>query len=172
MEKIITADQIRSLDNLNDEAIKFYLSLAEQRLSDELDTKKQFEQKSFILLSGYITAAIALFGFAEKFQSSSFWFNMTAVVFCTGILPLFLSLKSSNYGKLGRHPEDWLMSTDYLILSAEKITHMYAYTLRGFVNKVNASKESNRKKNTRLNIAVILGLCSVLPFLVKVLFCL
>ncbi len=87
MKNIISAEQIRTIENLNHKAITFYIDLAEKRLNDELDTKKQFEQKSFVLLSGYITASIALFGLADKFNNSSFWFNMTAIIFCSGILP-------------------------------------------------------------------------------------
>lgn len=171
MNKIISAEQIRGIENLNYEAIKFYIDLAEKRLNDELETKKQFEQKTFVLMSGYITAAIALFGLAEKFQASSFWFNITALIFCAGILPLFISLKSSDYGKLGKNPADLLQTTDYIAVNEDKLPHIYAYILREFVNKIDASTKSNLKKSGWLNVAIILGLLSVVPFLLKVLFC-
>lgn len=163
-------EQIREIEILNLNAVKFYLDLAEKRLGDDLETKKQFEQKAFVLLSGYITASIALFSLAEKFKSESLFFNLTAILFCMGILPLFFSLKSSAYGALGKNPKDWLQSIDYLAVVDEKVPHMYAYTLWGFVKKINTSTVSNSKKAFYLNIAVLLGMSSVLPFLFKVLF--
>jgi hypothetical protein len=67
-KKILTVDDIMKLDNLNEEMIKEYCRLGEERLKDCLDTKKQFEQKASILLSIYMPLSIALFGLAAKFN--------------------------------------------------------------------------------------------------------
>ena len=75
MCEVLTKDDIRHLKNLNIDNIKFYLRLAEERLSDALDTKKQLDQKAFILFSGYMVATFALIGMSERFVDLAYWFN-------------------------------------------------------------------------------------------------
>ena len=170
MSNIISKAEISTLTGLNLSAIKEYVSLAENRLVDTLETKKQLEQKAFILFSGYITAALALFGLTEKFTGIAFWLNLTAIVFCIGVIPLFLSMKASNYGTIGRHPNDWLEGSDYLTIKDEHISYTHANMLHDLILRIDTSKGSNDKKATYLNIAILTGMAALLPFFIKALF--
>lgn len=170
MPNILSSEQIRNMKDLNIDAIKVYLKLAEKRLADTIEVKKQFDQKAFNFLGGYVTAALALFGLSEKFTAISFWLNLTAIIFCIGVVPIFLSLKSSTYGTLGRHPKDWLESENYLTVKSGNMAHIYAYLLRDIAPRIDQSKRINKKKASYLNIAVLIGIFSLCPFLFKVLF--
>ena len=170
MADILSLEQIRHTENLNIEAINFYLDLAYQRLKDTIDIKKELEYKGNALFAGYATAALALFGFAEKFNTSAFWFNLTAIILCIAIVPLFFSFKSSDYGVIGRHPKNWLGTKDYIAVKSEKMPLIYAYELRALVPKIEKSSASNKAKARFLNVAILLGICSLLPFFIKALF--
>lgn len=169
MDNILNLNDIQNLRNINNEAVKIFLSAAEERLKDALETKKQLEQKSFILFSGYITAAIALFGLSAKFSALEFWFNLTAIPFCIAMIPLLLSFKASKYGNLGRHPKDWLENDKYLTVKTENLSHIYAYMLYSFVNRINQSNTSNKKKAGYLNYVILSGMLSICPFIIKTL---
>jgi hypothetical protein len=170
MSSLLTKDAIKNLEDLNRDAIKLYLESAEARLADTLDTKKQLEQKAFILFSGYIAAALAFFGLAEESNSIGFWLYSTAFVFCIGIIPLFISMKSSIYGNLGRHPKDWLEDEKYLTVKKEHEAHVLAYMLYDYMYRIDVSKKANERKALFLNIAVLFGMASLLPFTIKALF--
>jgi hypothetical protein len=169
MNNILNLNDIYKLRNINEEAVKIFLSAAEERLKDALETKKQLEQKSFILFSGYITTVIALFGLSLKFTALGFWFNLTAIPFCIAMIPLLLSFKASKYGNMGRHPKDWLENDKYLTVEKENLSHIYAYMLYSFVGRIDQSNTSNKKKACYLNYVILLGMLSICPFIIKVL---
>jgi hypothetical protein len=172
--KTLSLFEIRDLKGLNVNIIKEYISLAEKRLDDVLEIKKELEQKSFTLLGGYITASLSLFGLALKLVDYSFWLNATAILFCCGVIPLFLSLKTSLYGIKGRSPSSWLETEDYLTVerSGSGEACVYAYILHGYIPRIDQSIESNGKKSFYLNIAIWFGVLSLTPFVIKLLFCL
>lgn len=166
---MLSFDDISKLRNINEKTVKVFLSAAEERLKDALETKKQLEQKNFILFSGYITAVIALFGLSVRFTTLDFWFILTAIPFCLAMVPLLLSFKASKYGNLGRHPRDWLKNDKYLTVKNEDLGHIYAYMLHSFVNRIDQSNTSNKKKVSYLNYVIFLGILSVFPFIIKAL---
>ena len=154
--------------NLNIDNIKFYLRLAEERLSDALDTKKQLDQKAFILFSGYMVATFALIGMSERFVDLAYWFNASAIFFGAGAVPLFLCIRTMTYGTKGRHPEDWLGSGgSYLQVKDKKMAYIYAYTLHDHIGRIDMSKKSNETKVFYLNTAIGFGLLSLAPFIIR-----
>lgn len=170
MTNTLTKEDISELPNLNGDAIKTYLSLAETRLIDALAIKKELDQKAFILLAGYIPAALTLFGLSEKLPDIEFWLNITGLIFCLGVIPIFLSLKASDYGTLGRHAQDWLGNSAYITASDNQMKLINAYLLHDHITRLDTSDESNDKKASFLNIAILLGMLSLIPFAIKFLF--
>ena len=173
MPDILSSEQIRKTENLNLEAVKFYLESAEKMLTDHSGARAQFDQKSFTLLAGYITVALALFGLAEKFNGIGlfgFWLNTTSMFFCVGVIPLFLSMTSKTYGVIGKHPCNLLKTEEYLTVKSENMALMYAYLLRDYVSRIDNSVASNKKKARFLNIAILLGVASLIPFSIKFIF--
>lgn len=167
---ILTKDQIGKLTGLNTEAIKFYLSLANQRLEDTLNIKRELEQKAFILFAGYIAAAFALFGLAEGSHGFSYWLIGSAFFFCAGVGMLFVVINIEKYGVLGRNPEDWLDRADYLTIGDEHIGHMHAYVLYDLINDIEMNKRSNGSKVFYLRIAIALGFLSLSPLVIWAIF--
>jgi hypothetical protein len=167
----MTLDDIRQLENLNEEMIKEYCRLAEERLKDCLDTKKQLEQKAFVLLSGYITISLALFGLIIS-GKLPYIFGLSSLILCIGICFILLTIKLSNYGNLGRHPEDFLGKRNYNYLTIDKKYQalMYAYNLEYLVDAINISKKSNTDKRLKINLAIYCGAIALVPFLIKFLF--
>ncbi|AEJ02199.1 hypothetical protein Nit79A3_2427 [Nitrosomonas sp. Is79A3] len=167
---ILTKDQIGKLTGLNTEAIKFYLVLANQRLEDTLSIKRELEQKAFILFAGYIAAAFALFGLAERSDGLSYWLIGSALFFCAGVVMLFVVINIEKYGVLGRNPEDWLDRQDYLTIKDKHIGHMYAYVLYDLIDDIEMSKRSNSSKVFYLSVAIALGLLSLSPLVIWAVF--
>jgi len=167
---ILSALEIKELKNLNINLIKDYTTLAEKRLDDVLEIKKELEQKSFALLGGYLTASLTLFSLALKFVEINFWLNSTAMFFGLGVIPLFLSLKTSLYGIKGRSPSSWLCDGQYLTAPDKNAPLIHAYILHGYDERIEQSIESNSKKSKFLNIAIWFGVLSLSPFVIKLLF--
>ncbi len=167
---IISPMEIKDLKGINVSLVKDYTALAEKRLDDVLEIKKELEQKSFALLGGYLTASLTLFSLALKFVQIDFWLNSTSMFFCLGVIPLFLSLKTSLYGIKGRSPSSWLCDAQYLTLPDEKIPTVHAYILHGYDERIEQSIKSNSRKSYLLNIAIWCGVLSLSPFVIKLLF--
>lgn len=170
MNTLITKEDIKKIRNLNECAIKYYLEAAEKRMADILNTKKELEQKAFVLFAGYIAAAFALFGLAERIVDLSYWFIGSAFFFCIGVVMLFLVINTRKYGTVGRNPEDWLDSSVYLTVKRKYMAHIYAYMLHDYIDDIEISKRSNEIKVFYLNIAVALGLLSLTPFIIRTIF--
>jgi len=169
----LTEDEISKLNSgdLNEDMIKEYCRLGEERLKDCLDTKKQFEQKGSILLSIYMPISLALFGLSMKFELP-YIFNISAFCLFIGIFFILSSIHFSDYGSLGRHPEDFLGKIDYNYLTVDKKEQalMYAYNLEYLIDTINISDESNNKKQSKIIIAIWCGAISIVPFVIKFLF--
>lgn len=171
MSDILSRQAIRDLDGLNEEAIQFYLGLAEKRLMDTLDTKKQLDQKAFILLSGYILVVISLFQLAfNSDDGASYFVNGTALILCAGVGSLFASILIRRYGTNGRHPADWLHDSSYLTVKTKHTALIYAYVLHDYIDRIEESKKSNASKVFWLNAAIGFALCSTLPFIMRLLY--
>jgi len=164
-EKILTTDDIRKLDNLNEEMIKEYCRLGEERLKDCLDTKKQLEQKSFILLGGYITISLALFHISMQ-PTIDISYGISACFLLIGIIFLLWSIKFSTYGNLGKNPKYWLQDKKYLILPNDHNKYIYAYNLVNLMERIEYSKKRNEKKRAKIIIAIYAGFFSLTPFII------
>jgi len=168
-KKILTQQEIQNLKGLNEEMIREYCRLAEERLKDCLETKRQFEQKASILLSIYMPISLALFGLSAKFNLP--WtFNISASILFIAIIFILLSIHCSDYGNLGRHPSSWLQSNDYLTVKNNHKAAIYGYLLYDWVERIDASNKSNDKKQFKITLAIWLGFIAILPFLIKFLF--
>jgi hypothetical protein len=170
MDKLLTKEFIRGLEGLNGRAIKFYLDEAEKRLQDILNTKRELEQKAYVLFAGYITAAFALFGLAERLEDISYWLIGSAFFFCFGVVMLFFVINTSKYGTVGRNPYDWLEDPVYLTVKSNHLAHIYAYVLHDYIADIEISKQSNAYKVFYLRVAVLLGLFSLAPFSIRAIF--
>ena len=108
MTKLLTMDEIKALSGLNTEAIKFYLEMAQTHLENTLNIKRELDQKAVFLFGGYIAAAFALFGMADRYDELSYWLIASALFFCCGVSILFVVIRIEDHATLGRNPEDWL----------------------------------------------------------------
>ena len=141
---------------------------AEKRLTDALDTRKHLDQKAFTLLGGYATISMALFGVAAtKLDQSSQWFFIMLALGCMfflGLVALFLALKNSSYGTVGRYPDTWLQPGT-LDGGETALATTLAYILHGYQGLIAVSDVSNGKKAFWLNVAILLGVASPGVFL-------
>lgn len=167
-EKILTSKNIRKFSNLNEEMIKEYCRLGEENLRDCLATKKQIEQKSFILLTAYITISIALFGYMFSHYSTIVF--LSACCLCVGIILLLISIKFSNYGCLGRNTEDWLNGKEYITITKENQAFIFSDNLIDLANKINQSDKSNNAKIKKVTQAIYWGIAATFLFGIKALF--
>lgn len=170
MTRLLTVDEIRGLKGLNEEAIKFYLEMARARLEDTLNIKRELDQKAVFLFGGYIAAAFALFGMAERHNELSYWLVASALFFCSGVAMLFVVIRIEDYAPLGRDPGDWLGGNEYLTVSDEYRGNVYAYVLHGYIEHIEMNARSNRNKIFYLNISIVLGFLSLSPLIIRLVF--
>src|SRR5271157_2435611 len=164
-KKLLTEEDIRNLENLNEEMIKEYCRLGEERLKDCLETKKQLEQKSFILLSAYITISLVLFHISTQ-ENASIAYGISACILFIGIFFLLWSIKLSFYGNLGKNPKYWLQDKKYLTLNSDYNRYIYAYNLKNLMDKIEVCKKSNQEKRAKISIAIYAGFISIIPFII------
>lgn len=168
---MLTLEEIQST-KINISIIKEGVGQAEKRLSDALETKKSLEQKAFTLLSGYITISIALFGIAANLGKQHPMFYSMIIVglcFCAGLIFLFNSLRSSDYGTLGRYPDTWLQPRT-LDGDEGTLATILGYILHGYQKGIEVSDNSNKHKSTMLNRGVFLGMCAPFVFVLLYVF--
>ena len=154
------------------EIVKEGVSQAEKRLTDALDTRKQLEQKAFTLLGGYITVSMALFGFAATLGKQHLLFSTLlamGALFFVGIIFLIRSLRTSDYGTLGRCPDIWLQQGTIDGTSATLAT-ILAYVLYDYDNRIRVSDGSNNTKGELLNYAIMCGASSPAFFCLGILY--
>ena len=170
MTKLLTIDEIKALSGLNTEAIKFYLEMAQTHLEDTLNIKRELDQKAVFLFGGYIAAAFALFGMADRYDELSYWLVASALFFCCGVAILFVVIRIEDYATLGRNPKDWLGGSEYLTASDKYMGHIYAYVLHGYIEPIEMNKRSNKNKIFYLNISIVLGFLSLSPLIIRAIF--
>lgn len=166
---MLSIAEIKNL-KINKEIIIEAVNSAKERLSDSLDTRKQLEQKCFILLSGYLTITLAICSatcYLYKVDNINYLFfvlSVISIIFIVALGFIFFALKGSSYGTLGRHPETWLQPH---VLDGTEKTYcvMLGYILHGYVERIETSINSNEIKCNMLNIAIILGCCSPVVFI-------
>lgn len=171
MDKVVLSrEDLRDVRGINEEAVKFYLDLAADRLADLLDTRKHLDRKAFILFAGYIAAAFALFGLAEKSLGLTYWLIASALILCFGVVSLLIVIRTYPYGTSGRDPDDWLHGKDYVTVDKKFIGHVYLYVLHDYIDRINISKRSNDSKVFYLNLSIVLGFLSLLPLVIRAIF--
>lgn len=170
MKNILSEEDLQNTRGINEEAVKLYIDLAADRLADLLETRKHLDQKAFVLFAGYIAAAFALFGLAERFLDLTYWLVASALILCLGVVLLMIVIRTSAYGTAGRHPEDWLHGNSLVTVDKKFIGNVYAYVLHGYIDRIDISKRSNDSKVFYLNISIVLGFLSLSPLVIRAIF--
>ncbi len=139
---------------------------AELRLNYAIDRKDKLDNKALILLSMFVLLNTAFFTLYQYLMSeikvSMLVIILSAIYFFVSVFFLLLSLKSRNYGAIGRYPDTWLHK---VILSGDDNTMGYILThiLLDYQKAIAVSDDSNDKKLKWLEVA--LALFAFLPFL-------
>ncbi len=169
-KNILSLKDIKNIEGINENAVKFYLKLVEERFKDTMDTKKQIEQKTSVLLGAYLAGAIALFGIAQSSNLHNIFFNITATILFVGSIPLFLSLKTTGYGTVGRHPSDLLKTSYYITIKESHMPKIYVNIMHNYIKRIDTNIDKNGTKAFYFDFGVLVGLLSSLPFFLKFLF--
>jgi len=170
--ELLSLDEIRSFHTkINLSIVNNGILEAKSRLKDALETKRLLDQKTFVLLKGYMLTSIALILALVFFISSKpitlifISFIISAFFFCFGIVFLLISLKSANYGTLGNYPDCWLQEG---IIDGDQDTHstMLTYILHAYHDKIWQSDDSNIRKSGFLNLGILSGIIAIIPIMV------
>jgi len=159
---ILTEDEIQSLyPNINKDIVLKGLAQAEDRLKDCLTTKKELEKRTFVILSLYVIVQLVTFSVSEFSHINPSVFMLTF-----GSILLLLSLKSSNYGALGRLPIVWLRK-DVLDGSDEVYVLTLAHILHRCTKQIKVSLKSNKYKSRLLDASILFGASSPIIFMLS-----
>jgi len=161
---MLSKEDIKTIHNFNVPLLKVALSQAEQRLQDALNSKENREKKSFSLLTitiGLFTASLA---FSRVPFINGTLLEVATLVFSTTQLFIigffFLSLKSREYGALGRAPDTWLIDG---IINSDDVQmegYVLANILIDYQELIKKSNASNEKAIRFVDAGLILLILS------------
>lgn len=110
--RMLTKKEIKKIKHFNLFTAQEGLRQAEQRLNHCLETKRDIESKTRILLSIFVSITVALFSVPQILnidKPTVYWATMlTGICVLFSVLCLLRSLKTLGYGTLGRYPDTWL----------------------------------------------------------------
>lgn len=159
---MLTKEEIREITPINQEAVEFFLKLAEERMRDALDNKKDLEQKAYILFAGYVAAITALILMIQQIDSPLIGLSIAFLMI--GQLCLLLCIKTTLYGVLGREPRIWLEEEVYIKKQdGNDMGLLKAYVLHDYQDHIKISVESNRVKANWIDISVGSGCVAIIP---------
>lgn len=143
---------------------------AEKKLNDILDTKKQFEQKAFILFSGYLTSAIGLFVLRLTLFNNKKLFSVfivSSIILLLGVVSFCIALRTAQYGSLGSSPKMWL---EKYILEGDNnmLSKMFAYLTFYCHEKIDISLKSNNLKAFFIDLGIYFGIIAIGIFIVRI----
>lgn len=110
---MLTLEEIERA-TVNKEVAREAYDQATKRLTDALETKKNYEQKAFTLFNAYLTISLALFSVGGAlYKDDGFAFPVIAFWVCGGIFVFgaaffVLALMDDRYGALASNPDMWL----------------------------------------------------------------
>jgi hypothetical protein len=151
--------------NVNLDIAREALNQASARLGDILDTKKAFEQKAFTLFSGYLTAALALFGVGGAIYKDHGVTNLVLMFWLTGLLLVagavcfVWALKDDGYGALASDPSMWLRPGT-IDGGATVLPRMLAYVTWHHQDRITASLQANKRKATLIARGIYFGIAA------------
>jgi hypothetical protein len=156
--------------NINIDIAKEAFSQSEKRLNDILETKKQYEQKAFILLNSYFLTSTALFTIAFSIFKSKeslifYGFIIYGIILFIATFCFILSLLKDDYGYLGSTPDMWLKK-DILEGDNSSLAIMLSYITYYHQERINYSLISNQKKEKWIDRGIYLTLCSPIIFFI------
>lgn len=168
---MLTKEEIREIQPINKEAVEFFLDLAEKRMRDELENKKELENKAYIIFAGYIAAISALvlvMQFTDPIRDVS-CVGLSIAILIFGQLCILISLRTAYYGVLGAEPSTWLEDEHYIKLEEwNDMGLLKAYVLHSYESQINKSVESNAIKSNLFNLSVYAGCVSTIPLFIFV----
>lgn len=158
---MLTKEEIRKIDPINQEAVEFYLKLASDRLIDALGNKKDLDQKSFILFAGYIAAISALVALSQRIDSQLIL--LTTSLLIIGQISILISLITRAYGVHGTNPSVWLEDVYIRKQEGNDMGLLKAYVLCDYHDHVSVTVAANKVKANCVNIAVYCGIVAIIP---------
>ncbi len=169
---MMTLEQIQAA-NLNPRIVEEAHNQAEKRLLDVLETKKNHEQKAFILLNAYLTLALAILGVAgsiyKSVPSDNQWipFFIAGILLITGSVLFSISLTDKNYGSVGSNPDMWLNQG---IIDSTNEQHLYvmlAYITFHYQNRIEVSIKSNDAKTKLIRFGMYAGIFAPVALIIS-----
>ena len=166
---MLTKNQIDNIVNFNLSLLEEALRQTELRLKDALLTKEDLDKKTFSLLSVYLTICTGLFGISKipvkEIQSLFFSLTFSGTCFFAGIIFLISSLRTNDYGTLGRYPDTWLQ--EGIIDGGDQIKgYVLANILVDYQEKIKISDESNSKKIKKIDWGLMMGILAPFGFII------
>lgn len=167
---MLTLEEIQKLPTINLLVAREAFNQASQLLSDVLDTRKNYEQKAFTLLSGYVTVSFALFGaggalFKENnLKHLALPLLFAGVMFVIGSMFFGFALMDSRYGALGSAPDMWL-NKETLSGDDPTLSFMLAYITFYYQERIDVSLKANEKKALLIRLGIILGILAPIFFI-------
>jgi hypothetical protein len=133
-----------------------------QRLADVLAVKSAYEQKAFVLLTGYITVAVALFSVGgaltdHALQDLKWGMWTSGAAFVVGSWCLVASLLDDNYGMLASAPDMWLRK-GVIDGDDSALPAMHAYLTFYHQNRLEKSERANNLKAVRVRAGIVIGI--------------
>lgn len=160
---MLTKDQIKQIPNFNHNLVKEAIRQAEQRLTDSLTKKENVDRKALALLSIFLTFATTLLAVLKlSFVEEAAIFLpvlLSGLCFLFGAGFLFVALKASDYGTLGRYPDTWLQ--DGILNGDEEMqSYVLANVLVDYQDSIKKSDASNERKIKFIDNGITLGMAA------------
>jgi hypothetical protein len=151
----MTPAQIQSCTVQPDVAKEAY-DQVEKRLTDLLETKKSFEQRSSTLLTGFSALALALIGAGGTFFTSQplvghapkylpYAFFAAGIPMVLAMWYMVRALQPVRAGALGSTPDLWLRPGT-IDATGNVVPAMQAYVVYYMAERINASEEANSQR--------------------------
>lgn len=169
---MLTLEELR-LASLNAKVVEEAHRQAEKRLLDILDTKKNFEQKAFVLFNAYLTLSLAVLGVSGTLyrggDTIGHWlpFLISGCLLVLGAVSFFFAMTDRKYGAVGSDPNMWLVQGVVDADGENVVTAMLAYITSYYQERIYVSNESNESKAASIRRGMYIGLASPISLLLS-----
>ncbi len=162
---MLTKEAIKNLKHINMSIVREALNQAEKKLTDVIETKKQIEQKAFILFNGYLTLLIGEISasFVVKTTHPNLFYFLVSLIpfFVLSLILIVVSLHSYKYGSLGSNPSMWLEKTT-LEGNENSLKVMLGYITFYHQDRIKQSIQSNDAKLMLINLSAYSSLVGLI----------